>query len=113
MPQITLQRDKVEQLVNFCKANKLTEFYLAKDHGAYIGASGQEDIKNCIFYFKGCNPDKNPDTFWDTQQKLFGGDDFGEFYPITLLTDPLFDTRVTKLTFKVTPKSFRVVAHCC
>lgn len=39
MPQITLSRSQVESLVAFCDAAKSEKFFIAKDHGAYVGYS--------------------------------------------------------------------------
>lgn len=76
MPQITLSLPEVKRLIKFCDDNALTDYFIAKDQGAYIGASKGGD-NNCIFYFAGCNPEKDAD-WWDTARDKFGGDDFGE-----------------------------------
>lgn len=55
MPQITLTRSQVQSLVSFCEAAKSDSFFIAKDHGAYVGFStGPAPEHQCICYFKGC-----------------------------------------------------------
>jgi len=86
MPQITLKRPQVEEIVTLAHQMNREDFFVAKDDGAYVGIAGNVngEFKNAIFYFKGCNPRKNPEA-WDTAQHLFGGDDFGEFLPVQSL----------------------------
>lgn len=70
MPQITLTKAQVQQLVAFCDEHKQTNFFLAKDQGAYVGAavSGEDgQIKNCLFYFKGCDPNTDQDWHHNTR----------------------------------------------
>jgi hypothetical protein len=76
MPQITIPMNDVKRLVQFCQTNSLTNYFIAKDQGAYLGASTGKD-NNILFYFAGCNPDKDAD-FYDNAHDKFGGDDFGE-----------------------------------
>ena len=74
---MTINQQETADFSAFLTAHNLEEWFLAKDHGAYIGATvkGAKWIK----YFKGCNPDKSPD-FYDNARFKFGGDDFGEFF---------------------------------
>jgi hypothetical protein len=83
MPGITLKRADAIRLLEFCQKNNKPTFFMAKDHGAYVGQSnGAAD--NCIFYFKGCNPKTDAD-WWGTTDAQFGGNDFGEFLPVAWL----------------------------
>lgn len=76
MAQITLTREEIKKLYDFCRENGLKTYFIAKDQGAYLGASAGKG-KNVIFYFQGCNPDKDED-WYDNAMAKFGGDDFGE-----------------------------------
>lgn len=78
MPQITLSKAEVKRLIKFCDDKAITHYFIAKDQGAYLGASkGAEPGDSCIFYFAGCNPEKDAD-WWENSSYKFGGDDFGE-----------------------------------
>ncbi len=89
MAQITLTRADVQKLSDFCAKHGEDKWFLAKDQGAYVGATGgsQEEgtFENCIFYFKGCDPHKDEDWYDEAHYK-FGGDDFGEHFEVELLT---------------------------
>lgn len=80
MPQITLQPADVVRLSEFLRKHDLKTFFMAKDHGAYVGACGgsHEDgtFENILFHFKGMNPKIDPE-YYDTAWHAFGGDDFG------------------------------------
>jgi|DEB0MinimDraft_6_1074348.scaffolds.fasta_scaffold28178_3 hypothetical protein len=84
MPQITLTALQVRKFSKFCKDHRLEQFFVAKDHGAYVGATKRDEDTNelhrIIFYFKGCDPNKDKDC-WNTQQDKFGGDDFVDLIP--------------------------------
>lgn len=76
MAQITLSIPQIQKLVEFCIQNNQKQYFIAKDQGAYLGASMGGD-NNCIFYFRGCDPKKDAD-WYDNAHSKFGGDDFGE-----------------------------------
>lgn len=96
MPQITLKKKQIDQFSAFLRKHDTKKWFLAKDDGAYIGATGgsQEEgnFENIIFHFKGMNPATNEDA-WDNARYAFGGDDFGEHFDAetihTLADDPL------------------------
>lgn len=76
MAQISLSLAEAQKLIEFCRARNLAQYFIAKDQGAYLGASmGADD--NMLFYFAGCNPTMNED-WYDVAHSKFGGDDFGE-----------------------------------
>jgi hypothetical protein len=82
MHSIELSKRQVQQLVDFGIEHKQNQWFIAKDHGAYVGAAyGAEPGQNCVFYFKGCDPSKDED-WYDTAHAKFGGDDFGEQMPL-------------------------------
>ncbi|MHB1696538.1 MAG: DUF3085 domain-containing protein [bacterium] len=85
MPKITLNKKQAEQLKEFCIGHNQTKFFLAKDEGVYVGAATEKE--NCIFYFRGYDPNKNSDWFVK-QQAQFGGDDFSENIPVDVLDKP-------------------------
>jgi hypothetical protein len=103
MPQITLSRKEVLELLSFTEKHNLNDFFMAKDHGAYVGASAG-DKGNCIFYFAGCDPRKDKD-FWENSSEKFGGDDFGEMLPVDWLRRVQRDPTIDKMVIKVTKKS--------
>ena len=75
---MTVNQQETADFSAFLTEHNLAEWFLAKDHGAYIGATVEGD--QWIKYFQGCNPEKSPD-FYENSQFKFGGDDFGEFFP--------------------------------
>lgn len=110
MPQITLTRSQVQALVSFCEAAKSDSFFIAKDHGAYVGFStGPAPEHQCICYFKGCNPHTDAD-FYENARHAFGGDDFGEHLPLTHLRSALANPASKKLRITVTARSIRFEA---
>tara|TARA_R110000744_G_scaffold6491_1_gene22691 strand:- start:159 stop:491 length:333 start_codon:yes stop_codon:yes gene_type:complete len=77
--KITIGKKKIDKLAEFIRKNNLDHWFMAKDDGAYIGAStGPERV---IYYFAGCNPDKD-EYAWETARDKFGGDDFGEHFAV-------------------------------
>ena len=78
MPQITLSKTEVRDFARFLLKYDLQEWFIAKDHGAYVGAT--TDGHAWLKYFKGCDPEKNQD-WWETTRTKFGYDDFGEMFP--------------------------------
>lgn len=109
MPQITLSRLEAQRLVDFCTLHKSESFFIAKDDGAYLGYSvGEKPEQQCIFYFKGCDPKLNPDTYWETGQRMFGGDDFGEHIKLRMISEMLARPQVTRVTVKISPRQIRV-----
>lgn len=84
MPQITLNAKATRELSEFLERHNRDDWFLAKDHGAYIGATAGSDkdgtFERIIHYFAGCNPDKDED-FYETSCWKFGGDDFGQMLP--------------------------------
>lgn len=105
MPVMTLSRAQVEKLHSFCKEHKKDTFFIAKDHGAYVGQSvGATPDKQCLFYFKGCDPKKDYD-FYENAVNGFGGDDFGEFLPISWLEKVVERPDIQKMKINVGARS--------
>lgn len=112
MPQITLSRTQVASLVAFCDAAGSNEFFIAKDHGAYVGFStGSTPDKQCLFYFKGCNPAKDAD-FYEKARRSFGDDDFGERLPLVDLRKALEIPATQKVRITVTPRAIQIESSC-
>ena len=110
MPQITLSRTQVATLVAFCDAAGSDQFFIAKDHGAYVGYStGPTPDKQCLFYFKGCNPAKDAD-FYENAQRGFGGDDFGEHLRLVDLRKALEEPATQRVRITVTSRSINLEA---
>lgn len=109
MPQITLTREQALRLLDFCTANGKSQFFVAKDQGAYIGqTTGAPPKPSCLFYFKGCDPKKDK-NWYDTAHRLFGGDDFGEFLPVSWLQKVKDNLAVMSMTIKVGKRSVSAV----
>ena len=106
MPTLTLKRPDIDKLAAFVTQHSIKQIFIAKDHGAYVGASIGEKA-NCIFYFKGCDPAKDPD-YYDAARDMFGGDDFGEHLDACAVTDAAADPLVKKLKFTITETSIKV-----
>lgn len=108
MHTIELSRSQVQKLVDHCAQHDLKTFFVAKDHGAYVGASaGDQPEQQCLFYFKGCNPHTDED-FYDTAHAKFGGDDFGERLPISDLQKHLANPNLLCVKIKVTSSSINL-----
>lgn len=85
--QITLNNTNRQKLAAFCKKHSVKKWFLAKDDGAYFGATTGSDkdntFENCIIYIKGCDPRKG--DVWENTRRKFGGDDFGEHFDTGML----------------------------
>lgn len=108
--QITLNRAKLDKFAAFLRKHECENWFIAKDQGAYVGATGgkEEDgtFENCIFYFKGCDPSKG--DVWEHCQARFGGDDFGEHLPVNHITALADDPGVISATIIITSDSVRI-----
>ena len=86
--RMSIKREQALELMKFCLVNKVDDFFIANDNGAYFGATygGHDDgsFKNNIQYIKGCNPDNDPDYYEECRYK-YGGDDFGVHLPVDWL----------------------------
>lgn len=110
MPTIELSRRQVKQLVDFCIEHKQTQWFIAKDQGAYLGMSmGMDPLPKCLFYFPGCDPEKDED-WYDTAHAQFGGDDFGEHMPVADLQRYLEIPNLLCIGIRVTSKSICIDA---
>ncbi len=99
MPQLTLNRNKTAQLYDVAMRSKRKKIFVAKDQGAYVGAyHTQED--RVLFYFQGCNPDKDKD-WWDCCCNMFGGDDFSVEFDANRIIELLDDKTFNGMIFKV------------
>lgn len=87
MAQIILTRQQALDLQKFCEERKITKYFIAKDHGAYLGASLGKG-NNMLFHFPGCDPEKDP-LWYENAEMLFGGDDFGEHLELESLSSAL------------------------
>ncbi|QNN99772.1 hypothetical protein P67b_00013 [Ruegeria phage Tedan] len=110
MAQITLNSKQVNELAAFLKKHNKTTFFLAKDDGAYVGATaGSQDEGNferVIFYFRGMNPNKD-EFAWDNARDAFGGDDFGEFLDGEFIFN-MAEKIDPKVTIKVTATQIKM-----
>jgi hypothetical protein len=114
MPQITIRLAEVKRLIAFCKTHGKTQYFIAKDHGAYLGATtGAAPAPQCLFYFKGCDPRVDTDDYYDNARYAFGGDDFGCNLELSTLENML--TAIEKEEAKLTAggKKFKPVKSIC
>ena len=106
MPDITLNRADINKLAAFVTKHSIKEIFIAKDHGAYVGASiGEND--NCIFYFKGCDPTKDKD-FDGAALSLFGYDDVGEHLDASAVLSAAADPRTKSMRFTITASQMMI-----
>lgn len=108
MPQITLTRAQVQSLVDFCSSHQLKQFFIAKDHGAYLGAAAEG--QNLLYFFNGCNPSLDP-HWYDEALGKFGGDDFGEDLPTTALHNALALNDMKRMVFTVEKTRILMEVH--
>lgn len=107
--QLTLSVAQTRELADCIKKHNIPGFYLAKDHGAYVGA-GMVDVQGepegVVYYFRGCDPSKDLDYYEEARYK-FGGDDFAISF-----TDTEFVFNAAKfhkkLRFEVTDSDVKV-----
>ena len=96
--KITIGKKKIDKLAAFIRKHDLQQWFMAKDDGAYIGAStGPEKV---IYYFAGCNPGKDEHA-WETARDKFGGDDFGEHLPVERVLEAADDAKTHSMTVSV------------
>jgi hypothetical protein len=74
--QLTLTKAQTNALVSCIETHGHNGFYVAKDEGAYIGAGNNSAGTGVCYYFKNCDPNKNP-MCWEECRSKFGGDDWG------------------------------------
>lgn len=98
-----LTREQALELLAFCQKHKQQEFYVAKDNGAYVGATKtvKGKLEKRVFYMPGCDPVKNA-NWYDTARSQYGGDDFGEQLPIAMLEKVKSRDDITGMAIKLT-----------
>lgn len=116
MATASITRTQAQKLYDYLVEHEQTVFMFAKDQGAYFCGRPVNDPKNpdetvnSIQYVKGCDPNKDGDSWYDTARNRFGGDDFGEQIPRewlnVFLTDPGLRHR---RTFMIQLKADRIV----
>lgn len=105
---LSLSREQVERLIAFCNANGLEKWFIAKDQGAYIGATmGAKPEQKVIYYFEGCDPEKDED-WYENARNAFGGDDWGQHLPVRDLEGAVAIPEVTGVDVVVTPKFINI-----
>jgi len=113
MPQITLTRDDLNEFALFLRKHNVEKWFIAKDHGAYIGATNNEkgdNFQSKLFYFSGCNPDTD-EEFYDNARNKFGGDDFGDFFDAAIVHDICADPKAKDMVVVVNKKSINIKSH--
>tara|TARA_R110000772_G_scaffold2839_2_gene10333 strand:- start:709 stop:1062 length:354 start_codon:yes stop_codon:yes gene_type:complete len=111
MAQITLNKKQLIKFSEFMAARGTKQWFMAKDDGAYIGATrGSDedgDFENMLFHFKGMNPKTNEDAY-DNARHAFGGDDFGEHFPSDIVHGFAKDDKTIKMVLKVGATSMSI-----
>jgi hypothetical protein len=109
MPQITLNKKQLDQFAAFIRKHDVKKWFLAKDQGAYVGATAGEGdtFENIIFYFKGMDPNKDGE-FYDNAMYAFGGDDFGEHFDADIILKLADDPLTTKMVLNVGASSISI-----
>lgn len=110
MPTISLSRDDVSAIHTFVVTNNCKNWFVAKDDGAYVGASIGKG-QNVIRYFPGCDPKKNANWF-DKVQRDFGGDDFGEHLDVKLLNEFMANPHAETMKLSVGKTKMTVSVIC-
>lgn len=115
MATVSISKKEAIELYKFCKANSLDKFFIAKDHGVYMGATvysdNPSDRKKSIHYCKGYNPNTDEDWYENARYAL-GGDDFGDHLPIDCLDIFVNDAQYAKkrrLSLKITDTQIALV----
>lgn len=87
--------------------------WLVGDHGIYLMSNGKPHLprpgaespdSSLIVYAEECNPDKDPDGWWDAKQSYYGGDDGVDTIDLADI-DSLLQTAKE---LNVTPKMFAI-----
>jgi hypothetical protein len=111
MAQITLTKKQLDKFATFMRKHDVSEWFMAKDQGAYIGANAgswkDNTLEKCIFYFKGCNPHKDDDA-WHNARVKFGGDDFGEYFSPSVVYELSDNPKTHSMTLIVNDKTMEI-----
>lgn len=121
MGQMTFKiDDKFRDMVAFCERHKpqgcydqrikpgtVVALWLVHDQGVYLMPGIVDGGKaEFVIYARGCDPDKNPDTWYDRSRDLVGGDDFAECFEFDAkATFAMMTGKATKLVLKLTETS--------
>lgn len=83
--------------------------WLVHDQGVYLMPGIEEGGKAAhIIYARGCDPEKNVDTWYDRAHDLVGGDDFAESIEFsTDQVDKIIDGTITKLEIQMSETSMQ------
>lgn len=108
MIQMTISKSEVKDFSTFLTNNDLSEFFFAKDQGAYVGATAVEkgERVSWIKYFAGCNPEKDSD-YYDNSRDKFGGDDFGKYFSADFIHK--MASRRWKIVVRISPSRISLV----
>ena len=104
--QKTLSLKETKALADCIEENNHKDFYLAKDQGAYVGAGNNATGTGVLFFFRGCDPQRDPNWYEECRYK-FGGDDFGVQFDDIDFVMAARNNRM-KLKFSVSPTSIKL-----
>ena len=104
--QKTLSLKETKKLADCIEHYNYDSFYLAKDQGAYVGAGNNATGTGVLFFFRGCDPQRDPNWYEECRYK-FGGDDFGVQFDDIDFVMAARNNRM-KLKFSVSPTSIKL-----
>lgn len=112
-PLMDHARSCTEWGATFAGPAKGPALWLVGDQGIYLMSNGQpylpkpgvtEPNHSLVVYAEECNPDKDPDGWWDAKEAYYGGDDGSDTIPLSEI-DSLFQTAKE---LGITPKRFAI-----
>jgi hypothetical protein len=112
MPLIDHAKSCTEWGATYAGPAKGPGLWLVGDRGVYLMSNGKPHLQkpgaepdhSIVVYAEECNPDKDPDGWWDAKQAYYGGDD--GFDTILIADIDHLLARAKKLN--VTPKQLTV-----
>jgi hypothetical protein len=90
-------------------ASVLPELHLVKDEGTYLMANVWFPGIT-IVYAQGCDPKKDPDTYYETSREIMGGDDCVESIPIKDV-EPLIQNGADQIIITVDATHLTITAR--
>jgi hypothetical protein len=97
-----------DEIRNNIRAALPPEVWLVKDAGVYLMPNVWfEDGKIAIAYAEGCDPKKNPDTYYFNAREIMGRDDSSNALPIEPF-EALLEEAVERIVIVVQPDCFEI-----
>lgn len=87
----------------------MNKFWLVGDHGVYVMHNGQTEGENAICYAEECNPETDPDGWYETKRATFGGDDGCETFDKRIVEDAVKNGLDVQVIMTPSKMSFHLV----